>query len=97
MLAQMARELFQLVLVSLKGEQLLIGTQRNQDRSAQFLAGQFGFSLVVVDIILADDRFFGCFSRLACAQNNANRFVAKGFTHIFNQRKSGLIGLHHYI
>ena len=85
------------MLVGFKSEQLLVGAQRNQDGGAQFLAGQFGFGLIVVDIILADDRFFGRFSRLACAQNNPNRFVAKGFTHIFHQRKPGLVGLHHHI
>ena len=77
--------------------QLVVGTDGSGQRSEQANPRQFGFGLVVVDVVFADDSHLRCITRLAGAEDDAHGAAAKIVANLLDQVETGAFMFHDHI
>ena len=76
------------------GAHVAVGAQCRVHRGGKLLRGEFGFFLVVVDVVGSDNLVFRRLSWLAGAQHDANELVLEALANNAYQVESGLVGFH---
>ena len=59
--------------------------------------GEFGFFLVIVDVVIDDHPLFRCLAWLAGAQHNAGKLVAALLAQPFDHLQPGIVGFHYHV
>jgi hypothetical protein len=84
-------------LVGLDDHDVAVGAQRGEHRGRQFLRGELGLFLVVVDVVAGDDFLLRRLARLAGAQHDAHVVVVERLADVLHQVQAGLVALHHHV
>jgi hypothetical protein len=74
--------------------QLLIAAQRRGQRGEELVGGEFGFRLVVVDVVIDDHPPLGRLTRLTRAQHDADRLVLQILADVVHEVEAGAVGFH---
>ena len=90
-------DLFQTVPAVFNNLHVTISAQGRNHGCDQFLCGQLGFFLVVIDVVINHYRTLRCLTGLAGTQDNADKIVLEHITDMANHIESGVISFHDHI